>query len=56
MVQASTSFARDSYCIRLRSQQPLLVGRGATFGAGKSTKCTTGFVQKYAFNTKAGIV
>ena len=55
MLQASTSFARNSYCIRLGSKRPLLVGE--TFGAGNhhNTLCTS-FVHKYAFNTKAGMV
>ena len=57
MLPASTSFARNSYCIKLGSQGPPLVGRGATFGAdNQHNALCTSFVQKYALNTEDDII
>ena len=55
MLQANTSFARNSYGIRLVSQRPLLVGSNIWCGNQHNALCAS-FVQKFAINTKAGIV
>ena len=59
MLQPITTFALTSYYKRFGHWQPLLVGSNIWFGQSTGnehiTICTS-FVQKYAINTKAGIV